>query len=501
MAQCIDPYLQPVVSDEACEITGLPLADIWRYFRHTWTNHYSSTPGRQVAFLVRDAAAENHPVIGIGAYGSAVVQLSVRDEWIGWSPERFLARLKEEPGRLGPWVLEALEDLIKSLYIDDFISEGALDRRSVRQPDPKLIDRLLRISVKAARSHRADPQPGEHKTSTKNGNNWVAEARSPLFRAKRAKVLAQLLAARGALNAVGFKSNAATDVCRLLPDAGAVRAVRTILRHTKAAHVGVDMLDITVCGAVAPYGPILGGKLVSLLLASPDAAQEYERRYKDAVSLIASSMAGKPVVRTPKLVLLGTTSLYGMASSQYNRLRVPAETLGGTAGGVLEYKELGHSTGFGSFHFSTRTLDEIEVLLAQQQNGRTVNSIFGEGVNPKLRKIRSGLEAVGFPADVLLRHGDSRLVYGVELATNFRDVLLGIARRRVPLLPATPPGVISKRLAEFWLRRWVAGRIERPGIIDQVASHTMVRPVRHGARVVLPEGCDVLPLPQLLAEI
>src|SRR5439155_6656297 len=113
---CIEPYLQPVTSGSVCQLTGLPLADIWRYFRHTWTNHYSSTPGRQIAFLVRDRSAEYHPVIGIGAYGSAVVQLSVRDEWIGWTPECFLKRLEEEPSRLGPWILASLEELISAIY-------------------------------------------------------------------------------------------------------------------------------------------------------------------------------------------------------------------------------------------------------------------------------------------------------------------------------------------------------------------------------------------------
>lgn len=39
--------------------------------------------------LVRDAAAANHPVMGIAALGSAVVQQTVRDEWIGLdSPKR-----------------------------------------------------------------------------------------------------------------------------------------------------------------------------------------------------------------------------------------------------------------------------------------------------------------------------------------------------------------------------------------------------------------------------
>jgi len=481
---CIDPYLQPVVADEVCSQTGLSLSDIWRYFRHTWTNHYNSTPGRQVAFLVRDRAAENHPVIGIGAYGSAVVQLSVRDEWIGWTPEAFLMRLREEPSRLGPWLLESLDELISAIYLKDLIDDGTLDRGDIRKPKKSTIERLMRESLKATERHQADPQASAHKASTKNGDNWVAEAKSPLFRAKRTKMLAHLLAARAAFHDAGFNERSVTDVESILTSPRAKHAAGIVLRHTKAAHVGVDMVDITVCGAVAPYGPILGGKLVALLVAGPEAVREYERRYRNAVSVIASSMAGKPVIRTPRLVLLGTTSLYGASASQYNRLRVPVEALGGRPGTRFEYRELGHSTGFGTFHFSTKTLDEIEVLLAQL--GRTFNSIFGEGVNPKIRKIRSGLEAAGFPADVVLRHGDRRLVYGVAVAENFRDVLLGVAKRRVPVVPGDIPANGSRRLIDFWMRRWLAPRIERSGVLDNVAANTLVHPIRHGARVALP---------------
>src|SRR5438132_3489939 len=114
-------------------------------------------------------------------------------------------------------------------------------------------------------------------------------------------MLAQLLTARAVLNRAGFNKKTAAETERILKNPRAIQAVRIVLRHTKAAHVGVDMMDITVCGAVAPYGPILGGKLVSLLLAGPDAVAEYERRYKSAVSVIASSMAGKAIVRSPRL--------------------------------------------------------------------------------------------------------------------------------------------------------------------------------------------------------
>src|SRR5262249_40186996 len=60
----IKPYLQFVEEGAECEHTGLLLQNVWRYFRHTWTNAYKSIPGRSLMILVRDAAAKNHPLIG-----------------------------------------------------------------------------------------------------------------------------------------------------------------------------------------------------------------------------------------------------------------------------------------------------------------------------------------------------------------------------------------------------------------------------------------------------
>jgi hypothetical protein len=64
-------------------------------------------------------------------------------------------------------------------------------------------------------------------------------------------------------------------------------------------------------------------------------------------------------------------------------------------------------------------------MLAQSNRGQQVNSVFGEGVNPRLRKVRDGLDALGLPTDDLLHHGGPRLVYGVELVQNTRAYLLG----------------------------------------------------------------------------
>ncbi len=206
-------------------------------------------------------------------------------------------------------------------------------------------------------------------------------------------------------------------------------------------------------------------------------------------------MAGRPVRRKPRLVFLGTTSLYGVGSSQYNRIRVPTQELGGRPGSMISFQRLGESLGYGSFHLSADTVREIDVLISQKKSRfRRVNSIFGEGVSPRLRKIRDGLALIGLPADTFLKHGSPRIVYGVTLASNFRDVLLGKARRVEYLLPQTIPEQVTRRIVNFWQQRWLSRRIQQEDVLKEVENHALVHPITHGARVVLPQREDELPL-------
>ena len=51
---------------------------------------------------------------------------------------------------------------------------------------------------------------------------------------------------------------------------------------------------------------------------------------------------------------------------------------------------------------------EKELLDLRKRGFQRVNSVFGEGVNPRMRKIREGLEVLGAPTDKLLLHGNQR---------------------------------------------------------------------------------------------
>jgi hypothetical protein len=489
LRECVDPYIQVVDKKSTCNFTGLNLLDVWRYFRHTWSMTYNSTPGRKMFFLVRDRAAPNHPVIGIGALGSAIVQLARRDAWIGWTADGIVDRLNREPtSQWARWIKGSLDELLCNVRKDDILRLARIRPSELAHPTSDTIQRLRSLAQRHRAKHRMLPQRKRHKEASGHSQvDWQRQSSTHLFRAKRAETLVELLEARRRLADSGLLAKpTVTTLKAALADRSGVRAIQSITRFVKAAHVGVDMMDITVCGAVAPYNALLGGKLVALLLTSSEVVQAYNQKYRSASSVIASSMAGKSIRRSPRLVLMGTTSLYGTASSQYNRLRIPAEQI--DAETDLAYRAVGSTEGYGSYHFSKRTTVLLNEAVARRNNGHKVHSIFGEGVNPRLRKVRGALDVLGLPSDALLQHGSSRLIYMVPLATNFREILLG--RDKKPRYLSG--GLGMERISSYWLERWLSGRIERDGVLDEVAAHTLAYPIRHGARVPL---ADIAAIP------
>src|ERR1051325_3044199 len=335
LPQLISPYIQFVEGDATCVHTGLRLGDASRYVRHTWVNEYKSIPGRSIMILIRDAAAPNHPVIGIAALGSSVVQHSVRDRWVGWHPETFITTITKNPtAKIAKWLLSSIDSLMEAIYQEDLRRERVFKSADIRQPSSEVIKRLTEESARAIKRHRRNPQKEIHKVAKSDLTNleyWERETLTHLFRAKRCKRLASLMSLRKIFQENGMVRGTQRELAHALSFAKCRTAITQVVRMIKAEHVGVDMMDITVCGSCAPYNLLLGGKLVCMMLCSPQVTSYYSKRYSDQISVIASGMKGKPVRRKPNLVLLCTTSLYGVGSSQYNRVKIPADVAGGPA--------------------------------------------------------------------------------------------------------------------------------------------------------------------------
>ena len=518
----VQPYLQLVDPGVRDEHTGILLRDIWRYFRFTWSIPQTPIPGRSLLYLVRDAAHEHHAVIGIAALHNCAVQLVPRDRAIGWnaaglalalrtlfSPadqRRATERAERPLGAQGiyQWLLplfpygtdpspdakrNALERVIDWLLqgiataIGEIEHQGLATSDELTSPDQETIDRLRHLSREFAARRQAaltgsldgddapaDLDPGGAGApvdddvldlEAKHASNApVNNSRRMLVRKKRAFELARLLDASRTLAAHRATLTDPTAALAAMEREEVRAAINTAMSAIKSRRIGTNLLEITTCGAVAPYNRMLGGKLVALLLLSPQVAADNNRRYGNEPAIIRSQLKNIRVVPDNTLVWLGTTSLFSHGSSQYERLRLPAGTIAPEQQ-EIRYRYLGETTGYGTVQFADNTVRALDTVMRRRRGYRDVNSVFGEGASPRLRKLRSGLDAIGFNASLTMLHHQGRRIYGVPLFPTAAAYLCGFDPD-VPDYIRSPEsgGDASERIAEFWRRRWLARRLE-----------------------------------------
>ena len=489
----VRPYIQ-LISHQKDVYTGYWLSDIWRYFRYTWAIPYKTMPGRNLFYLVRDAAQPFHPIIGIFALGNSVLNLTVRDDEIGWTVEaiskqllrkkdvshsaqivsgtngktvgakveRFLEtddeyekRIREYSSKTISILMGNIESAIKDLYVRD------LDyHRGTKYPKPEKVEELIALS-----NQLRDLAIDNKKTTGRV--NFEQEAKEILFKKKRAAELARLLEAKIIFNK--YRANDTSEwLKKLMVSEEGRKAVNVALVANRKTKIGSNMMEIIVCGSIPPYNQLLGGKLVSILACSPQVVRDYTDKYADQVSEIASRMKGEKVVRDSRLAFLGTTSLYSVGSSQYNRIKVPMEN-----DFVLTYKEMGITEGYGTVYFSKTTTSSLMRVLELQDGGRRINNIFGEGTSPRFRLISRGLSTLGIKSNAFLQHYTPRIVYSMELAKNTNDFLCGGADKLeypYDITNSKEVEMATQAMADFWYERWLKSRLKSVDIVERLAN-------------------------------
>ena len=492
-ARVCEPYIQ-LVTHEKDEHTGLDLTDIWRYFRYTWAIPYKTMPGRNLFYLVRDARQQYHPIMGIFAQGHSVLNLTVRDDDIGWTlesiknnmqrkssvthceqvvagtdgrtikakvsrPEESEREYEIRSAEYADRILPLLEKNIKEA-IDDIYTRDLGYYRQTKKPKQEYIDELLIIAAEQ------DALSINNKNNEKNPD-WIEETLKPLFKKKRATELAKLLKAKKVLAEIPEGSNA-FKLRFLLGKEEGRQAITTALISNRKCKIGSNMMDIIVCGSIPPYNELLGGKLISILACSPEVIRDYTMRYKKQVSEIASRMKGKKVVRDSRLVYMGTTSLYAIGSSQYNRIKVPLEN-----DRKLEYRKMGITEGYGTVYFSNETSLMFSRILELQDGGKRINHVFGEGTSPRFRIISRGLSSIGIRASAFLNHYSPRIVYAINLAKNTNEFLLGLDDDVDYGFDLNNPEEVERatqELVDFWYERWMTMRLTSVDIIGRLNS-------------------------------
>ena len=198
------------------------------------------------------------------------------------------------------------------------------------------------------------------------------------------------------------------------------------------------MMDGFVIGAVPPYSFILGGKLIASLLFTTDIRVDFSNKYSDTLSYISARK------NSGNLVLLTTLSAFGK-SSVYDRIKLP---------NGQRFISVGYSQGWGEFHFNGPLYDQLSALVEKHYGGKTYkNSKWGGGVRNKREVVQKALRLLDLPRD-LLKHGISREVFLVPLATNFHDFLIKDATIKYYDWDIN-------EVSDYMTNRWVVPRSER----------------------------------------
>lgn len=466
----IRPSVEVISADARCEATGLPLLDVWRYFRHTWSLEYRATPGRALFALIRNDARPSRPVMAIACLTNAPLQIRVRDRWIGWNAQGLVDRLASETASWSDErdaLLETIQAARAQIRTDDLLKrvgkvEGAeLEARLFAIAEVAASLRTAGLRDRAEREHRGeDLPPIKRELLAKDGGvDWRAASESPLFLRKRAQTLAKLLFAERILAAV--PGDTPNMVARINESEDLRRALAIATREVRKVGLASRLLELNVCGAVPPYRELLVGKLAALAVSSAEVCHSYAARYQRQPSEIASRMAGRDVIRDASAYVITTTSLYAVAASQYNRLKVTVSTPRGVS--ELRWHDLQLTEGFGTTHLGDEVFRAMRDYSVTLRGGRNVNNIFGEGQSPRFRQAREALEDLGLDSNAILRHSSPRRVYGLELFGGAREAL----RLNQTIDIERPP---FASIAAAWRDRWLVNRITNRDILRRIAE-------------------------------
>lgn len=210
----------------------------------------------------------------------------------------------------------------------------------------------------------------------------------------------------------------------------------------------VNLMDAYVVGAVPPYADLLGGKLVTSLIASKEVGEKFQDRYRGREGLISGKQ------KQARLTLVTVTSALGR-SSMYNRLRLMSNGGSQTEKPVVDLRRLGVTTGYGHFQITDELFTQLRGVLQEDGHKYADGHQFGDGPNWRIRVARIGLQSLGLDPDDVLKHGIKREVYAMPIASNARAYLAGTDEE-----PVFDYKTVDE-IAELARERWIVPRGNR----------------------------------------
>ena len=401
---------------------------LWRAVRATWSmGPEMSAPGREVAVLVTDERWPGVP-LGIAQFRNVVPEIQARDLWLGVSSggtdeaRGFLALVESARAESTDRLAAARRQMVELLR---HVKTEGLEGVDLEDADLDRVAEIIRGSQQRYKAERREDVPDAHRH---------------LAFVKRAETVSDLTRGIRAITAALARDE---PVLTLRHETRLRRDLDAGLKKIWHYHMGFVAIEMSICGAAPPFGPLRVGKLMAALAGSHEVARAWGS--DRPLGAIASSVF-HPEVRealpNPGPLVMFTSGLYPGHSAQYNRVR----------SGSTAWTKVGETTGYGSFHIGVDTSRVIEEFNAAVDGYAHITRRFGEGSGARFRSVGRALGRLGLPD--LRRHETRRPLYALPLVESPQDVILGWSSAT----PETVRRPSARDLATDWWHRWVEPR-------------------------------------------
>ncbi len=207
-------------------------------------------------------------------------------------------------------------------------------------------------------------------------------------------------------------------------------------RETKRKRLK-NVMDAFVLGAVPPYSNVLGGKLVSSLVASKEIKDDFRSKYRGIKSLISGE------IFNGKLAAVTTLSAFGK-SSVYDRIKIPSGP---------EFIHAGWTRGSGEFQFSQDIYEKIFEYMRNKEMP-SKNPKWGTGIRNKRYVVNRALKTLNMPS-TLLYHNIKREIFIIPLGKKSLKYLKGESER------VEYYNLKYDEIGNYAMQRWVIPRSDR----------------------------------------
>lgn len=218
--------------------------------------------------------------------------------------------------------------------------------------------------------------------------------------------------------------------------------------------------ELTICGALPPFGSLLIGKLVAMMGIHPQVRKFVDRDFGSITSSIFDTLLLQSLIPNHGVIFVTTKGLYPGHSSQYNGVTFP-----GSDGRGLKLKKLGDTTGQTSSHLSRLTM-RLASQTAEVTGNTIISRLYGSGGAKRQRTIAVAVRALGLPIEMTHAYV-SRPVYGFSLVDNLKSVLLynDSPKWRVgPYERNSDVNSFEEMISDEWRSKWIRKALGRNGI-------------------------------------